>query len=334
MNLLNIHEVDFPEDNFDFNKLHNEFIKNIKKQEKEKVFYYVKKDTLSDSIVISNKIYTLQINKSKINGQQFINIYDSEFIKKITVKLDHNSPNGFHLIYSKEILDDIHSLGAVVSMSDLIRTTFYFEKNLISIRYPQDNEILINNNYSVRKKEDGSFVVAFLEDPLISKILIPKNSKNLLVEVDYSIREILDLDATKIIVVNNYEEFLEKYEDLILLSKDIKFTNKEEVNKTIDFIKKLDSEKNKKMTDIQELIKKMIPPVGKLAHLVKSSSKQPDYINKVIEEHSKNGLLIEDSIFFNNVAELSKKMKTVNESFNQNIKLKKLSNKWKTKKKR
>lgn len=327
MTLLNIHEVEFPEEEFHFNKLHNEFIKNIKKQEKEKVFYYVKKDNLSDSIVISNKIYTLQINKSKINGQQFINIYDSEFIKKITVKLDHNNPNNFQLIYSKETLDDINSLGAIISMSTLTRTIFYFEQNLISIRCPQDNEMLINNNYSVRKRGDGSFVVSFLEDSLIKKIVIPDDSKNLFIEVDYSVRKILDIDETKIVVVNNYEEFLDKYQDLILLSKDMSFTNKEEVNKTIDFIKKLDLEKNKKMADIQELIKKMLPAVGKLAHLVKSSSKQPDYINKVIEEHSKNGLLIEDSVFFNNVDELSKKMKSLNESFNQNVKLKKLSNK-------
>lgn len=327
MTLLNIHEVSFPEEEFHLNKLHNEFIKNIKNQEEEKNFCYIKKDNTSDSIVFSNKIYTLQINKSKKNGQQFINIYDSEFAKKITIKLDNNSPNRFQLIYYKEMLEDIKSLGAVVNMSDLIHTIFYLDKNTLSISDWGEKEALVNNNYSVRKKEDGSFVVAFLEDPLIKKILIPYDSKNLLVEVDYSVRKILDIDETKIVVVNNYEEFLDKYQDLILLSKDMNFTNKEEVNQTIDFIKKLDSEKNKKIADIQELIKKMLPPIGKLAHLVKTESRQPDYIKKVIEAHSKNGLLIEDSVFFNNLDELSNKMKLLNESFNKNIKSTKLSNK-------
>lgn len=321
MTLLKIHELNLPEEEFYFNKLHNNFIENIKRQDEAEIVYYVSIGRPSDSIVISNKLNTIQIENSKIStGQQYINVYDSEFKQKIHVKLDYQNPNSFNLKFSEA------GLGAVISMSHLISTTLNVEKKNICLNSYNKDEMSINNKYSVRKKEDGSHVINFLGDALISKMLIPYNAKGLLIEVSYPTKALLGMHQSEIVSVKNYEEFVGKYQDLVLLSKDLKFINAEEINNVIELISKIENEKNKNIADMQNLIKKIIPNVGKLVHLVKTSTVKPDYMNRVIQEYSKNILLIENIAFFNNIEELLMTKKKINDSFNKNTKTKKLNN--------
>lgn len=292
-----IEVLNFPIKNTMLKDLDFQFIEKIKQQNNNQNYYYLNKQREKESIVISNRKKTISIEKVITSGLFAISFFDETFSLnyQIKIELDVKRANTYNFRFFK----DIFSYN--IKDSNLKNILFKIEDKTVLLN--EDGELILDNNYIIRKKMN-SYIISFLEDSVVKKIMLTENNE-ILIEIRSKYKEFLNVDDSNIIVDNNYQEFLNRYQDILLLFADQKLPDLKEFEKITKIINKIDNKKDE-IIEIEKDIKNLNFELDKIILQIKTSNTSY-YIESLLDSLVKKDNLL-DNNFCEKIDILSKRV--------------------------